>query len=237
VQSSPPAGPESGQERDGSRGLLPQLGHELRTPVQVIAGFLELLLAEEAGPLSAEQRRYLKEIRRSCERLARFADELSAGEDAAVHPLRPQRAPLAPLAESVRAALKPCMERRRQTLRVRIAPAAEHGCFDPARVLQVLHNLVANASEHGAEGAAIDLEAERVSGLCGAELSVSVSDAGPGLRGEARGAAATRPGRGLGLSICRAIVAAHGGSLRVEDAPGGGTRVRFTLPGSPEAPS
>jgi signal transduction histidine kinase len=203
-----------------------ELGHELRTPVQVIAGFVEMLLREEAGPLTAEQRRHLEEIRRSCERLQRFAAELSAGADAVAAPLLPQRASLAHVLENAAASMKLRLDQRRQTLRAHIAPGAEQGWFDPARVLQVLENLIANASEHGPEGGVIDVEAERA----GAKLAVSVTDDGPGLRA----CSAPRPGRGLGLSICRAIVAAHGGELAAEGVPGRGARVRFTLPDAAE---
>jgi signal transduction histidine kinase len=204
---------------------LPRLAHELRTPVQVIAGFLELLLAGQAGPLTPEQRRYLEEARRSCQRLARFADELSAGRAAATEPVRPQPACFADLADSVAASLKPLLDRRRQTLRICIAPDAARGWFDPMRVEQVLQNVIANASEYGPEGGVIDLAAKRVSGPEGAALRVSVTDDGPGFGPSA----ATRPGRGLGLDICHAIVNAHGGSLRTEDAPGRGARVCFSL--------
>ena len=222
---------------EAQRTLLPQLGHELRTPVQVIAGFVELLLTEQAGPLTAEQRRYLEQTRRSCERLARFAAELSAGDAAATTPVRPEPASLRRLAEGLGASMKPLLDLRRQTLRVRIAPGAEQGWFDPERVEQVLQNLVANASEYGPEGAAIDLEAECGAGPNGTELRVSVTDEGPGQLEGRRSASAARPGRGLGLSICRAIVSAHGGRLGAEETPGRGTRVRFTLPGPAEKAS
>ena len=207
--------------------LLPRIGHELRTPVQVIAGFVELLLAEQAGPLTPEQRRYLEEAQRSCQRLARFAAELSAGDPAVTSPVRPQAASLARLAESVAASMKPLLDLRRQTLHVRIAPGAAQGWFDPARVEQVLQNLIANASEYGPEGGVIDLEAEHVEALGSTSLLVSVTDDGPGLRDAPRVA---RPGRGLGLGICRAIVSAHGGRLETGAAPGRGARVAFTLP-------
>lgn len=235
ARNSLTAGEGTPPRDEAQRTLLPQLGHELRTPVQVIAGFVELLLTEQAGPLTPEQRRYLEQTRRSCERLARFAAELSAGDAAATAPVRPQAASLRRLAEGVSAAMKPLLDRKRQTLRVRIAPGAEQGCFDPARVEQVLQNLIANASEYGPEGGAIDLEAESGMGPSGAELRVSVTDDGPGLLGGRRSAA--RPGRGLGLSICRAIVSAHGGCLGTEETPGRGARVRFTLPVRSEQPS
>lgn len=213
---------------DGERrttDTLPRLGHELRGPVQVIAGFVELLLSQQAGPLTPEQRRYLEEAQRSCHRLARFAAELAAGGAAATEPVRPRAASFARLAEGLAASMKPLLDRRRQTLRVRIAPDARRGWFDPMRVEQVLENVIGNASEYGPEGGVIDLEVERAAGPCGAELRVSVTDDGPGLSAPDAG----RPGRGLGLGICRAILRAHGGSLLAENAPGRGARVRFTL--------
>jgi two-component system sensor histidine kinase KdpD len=228
VRNQVPAEPGNAPEIE--RDLLPRLGHELRTPVQVIVGFVELLLAEQAGPLTAEQRRYLEEVRRSSARLARFASELGTGAGAVSHPVRHERASLARLAESVRASLKPLLDRRRQTLRVRVAPGAEQGWFDPARVEQLLENLIANASEHGPEGAWIDLEAERVVEPTGPVLRVSVIDDGPGF-GAGR---PSEPGRGLGLAICGAIIAAHGGRLAVDRAPLRGARVRFDLPMPPE---
>lgn len=234
MRNSLPAGPGSASQDEPERALLPQLGHELRGPIQVIAGFVELMLAEQAGPLAPAQRRYLEQIGRSCERLARFAAELCAGEAAAVSPVRLEFASLRRLADNVAAALEPLLDQRRQTLRVRIAPGAEQGRFDSLRVEQVLQNLVANASEYGPEGGAIDVEAERRVGPNGVELRVSVSDDGPGMVAGRRHASA-RPGRGLGLSICRAIVSAHGGRLASEEAPGRGTRVCFTLPQPAEA--
>jgi signal transduction histidine kinase len=229
VRNSLTARPDGRHEDEAPSALLPELGHELRAPVQVISGFVELLLTEQAGPLTADQRRYLLETRRSCERLARFAAELSAGQSAATAPVRPQPASLQRLAESVAASLKNLLDERRQTLRVRIASGAEQGCFDAARIEQVLHNLIANASEYGPEGGAIDLEAD--SGVAPRrELVVRVSDEGLGMPANAGRAAAAQAGRGLGLTICRAIVSAHGGRLDVEAAPGRGTRVRFTLP-------
>jgi two-component system sensor histidine kinase KdpD len=73
-----------------------------------------------------------------------------------------------------------------------------------------------------------------VEALGGVELLVSVTDDGPGMCAEPR---AARPGRGLGLGICDAIVSAHGGRLEVEDVPGRGARVVFTLPARPEEAS
>ena len=243
-----PGGNEGGGPHDEALGaLIAMLGHELRTPLTVIAGFTALLLAEHAGPLSPEQRRYLAEMQKSCERLGRFVDELGAADRrlGASFPVRPEHASFARLAEGVAAATKPLLDQRRQTLRLRVAPGAAQGWFDPARIEQVLQNLIGNASKYGPGDGSIDVEVERVQGPEGETLAIAVSDDGPGI------AAADRErvfepwlrlspdrepaGLGVGLAICRTIVMAHGGSIRVEDAPGRGARFVFTLPCVPRA--
>jgi signal transduction histidine kinase len=231
---------EGGSPHDDALGaLLARLGHELRTPVGVIAGFTELLLSEEAGPLAPEQRRYLEEVRRSCQRLARFVSELGTADLGATQPVHPERASFLRLAEGVATSSKPLLDRRRQNLKVRVASEAEQARLDAARVEQVLVNLIANASRYAPEGGSIELEAERVAGAEGPELRVSVTDDGPGVRAGDRERIFepwTRLGSGgspgLGLAICRTIVAAHGGRIQVEDAPGRGARFVFTLPGA-----
>jgi signal transduction histidine kinase len=238
-----PGGDEGGGSHDDALGaLLAMLSHELRTPITVIAGFTELLLAEEAGPLVPEQRRHLEEMRKSCERLGRFVNELGAVDRrlGASSPVRPERASFVRLAEGVAAAAKPLLDRRRQTLHLRVKPGATQGWFDPARIEQVLQNLIANASKYGPEDGRIDVEAERVEGPEGAALQISVTDDGPGLAASDRERVfepwlrldpdAAPPGLGLGLTICRAIVTAHGGAICAEESPGRGARFVFTLP-------
>ena len=109
-------------------------------------------------------------------------------------------------------------------------------------VEQVLLNLLDNAVKYTPEGSPIEITAEAGKG----EVIVSVADRGPGLppgaaaqvfekfyRGETAG---TRSGVGLGLTICHAIVKAHGGRIWVENRRGGGVVFRFTLP-LPDTPA
>jgi two-component system sensor histidine kinase KdpD len=249
VRTRPGSDEGGGPHEDALGALLAVLGHELRAPLTVIAGFTELLLTEEAGPLVPEQRHYLGEMRKSCERLGRLVDELGAAgrRIGAAFPVRPEHASFARLAEGVAAATKPRLDQRRQTLRLRVAPDAAHGWFDPARIEQVLLNLIGNASKYGPEDGCIDVEAERVGGPQGDTLVVSVSDDGPGLCADDRERVFEPwlrlapdqgpPGLGVGLAICRAIVTAHGGSIRAEAAPGRGARFVFTLPRAARADS
>lgn len=110
---------------------------------------------------------------------------------------------------------------------------------DAVLVERLLANLLDNAAKFAPAGTSIRVAA----GVAGGMLSVSVEDAGPGIRPELRERVfepffreGGKAGSGLGLAICRGIVAAHGGSIRIDDAGNCGTRVVFTLPLPAEVP-
>ena len=122
-------------------------------------------------------------------------------------------------------------------LEIRCDPAAATAFFDRVQAEQVVFNLVRNAAEAMAEmprrilTLATGLTADGM-------VEVSVADTGPGLSSEIRArlfepfVTTKAGGLGIGLSICRVIVEAHGGRLQVDENPGGGTVFRFTLPRS-----
>jgi signal transduction histidine kinase len=106
--------------------------------------------------------------------------------------------------------------------------------IDPEQIQQVLVNLLLNALDALPRGGEMTVAVEQPAD--GGPVDVSVRDNGPGIAPGVR-ARLFQPfvtgkpdGVGLGLSICKRLVEAHGGSIRAEDAPGGGTVVRFTLP-------
>jgi two-component system sensor histidine kinase KdpD len=112
--------------------------------------------------------------------------------------------------------------------------------FDPLLIEQVLMNLVENAIRYTLSGTSIELSATAGSG----ELLIELADSGPGIKtGDeerifdkfVRGPA-TAGGIGLGLTICRAIINAHGGRIWAENRNGGGVVFRFTLPISEHPP-
>lgn len=113
-------------------------------------------------------------------------------------------------------------------------PPAEPGIFDPVQVEQVLINLFKNAAEAGDGGAEIELTA-RVEAT--GETELRVRDHGPGFSDEALKSAllplytTKARGSGMGLALCREIVEAHGGSINLSNAPGGGGVVTVRLPG------
>ena len=116
--------------------------------------------------------------------------------------------------------------------RSRKAPA-EPGYFDPAQLQQVLINLLKNAAEAGETDAAVGLAVDR---LPDGGFRVQVLDRGHGMSEEVMRSAmlpfySTKPsGSGVGLPLCREIVEAHGGSMRIQARQGGGTEVSFWLP-------
>lgn len=222
---------------------LTVLAHELRTPLTIISGYNRLLLSGEAGPLTAEQARYLEESTRSCKRLDAFVASLldSAHDGFLEERLETGAGDLGVLVDDVCGLLRPLIDQKGLELVVDVAADARRARFDPLRIEQVVTNLLGNAIRYTKPGGSLRVETRRRGGRDGAVLEVAVHDQGPGipaadrervfepfvrLASDDRGGA----GLGLGLAICRRIVAAHGGAIGVDEAAGGGCRFHFTLP-------
>jgi signal transduction histidine kinase len=224
--------------------LIDVMSHELRTPVTVIGGYHRLLLAEEAGPLTDEQRRFLLESAKSCRRLAAFIDHLS---EASRQPkggeiIEVCSGSLARVIEEAVDSLRPLLDERGLEVRMAVADDARQARFDPRRIEQVLLNLLGNAIRYAPRGGVVEIAtAARACPETGRPLvEVAVCDDGPGVApvdcerifepyvqvGEAE----RTGGLGLGLAICKRVVEGHGGTIGVSERPGGGSRFTFTLP-------
>jgi len=126
------------------------------------------------------------------------------------------------------------MERLRVVVNFQLAGSlpARGGSFDTAQIEQALINLLKNARESGADPAAIELEVTPVA----QGFNIEVRDRGPGFSGAALENALVpfystkQSGTGLGLTLCREIVEAHGGRLRIANRTGGGALVTVWLP-------
>ena len=228
------------------RELVNVVGHELRTPITVIRGYAKLLLSDAVGPLNEEQRRFVEEAARSCGRLDDFVEMLLRGaneERAAMDELVETEGSLAPVLEGAVQYLRPVLEDRNVEVELELDPAALHARFDAARIEQVLTNLIANGAEHAGRGSRLRIHTRAVPAAPGeatAWVEIGVSDDGPGIpeaeraaifEPYARGASArSNRGLGLGLSICRRIVEAHGGRIDVRKAAEGGCCFVFLLP-------
>lgn len=220
------------------RRLMADLAHELATPTGAILGLADTLSDQALcppGPAGdALRARLLQALLGESQRLSaltRDLGELAHLEDPQVT-LRPVAGDLAELVAQA-------VERARAdgaVVEVRAAPAPAR--LDPARIEQVLTNLISNARRHSPPGAAIQIEV----GLAGDHAVLSVRDAGPGVPAELLPRLGERlwrqdpsrdrrtGGHGLGLSIVKQIVSLHRGELRFENAPGGGLRVEVRLP-------
>ena len=237
----------AGQERarreaEEREELLTVMSHEFRTPVTVIAGYSRLLLSEKVGPLNDEQRRFLQESAKSCQRLSAFIGNLieaarEVGHDRALEVCEMS---LGSTIEGVTTFLKPLIEERRLRLSFALDPANPRARFDPLRVEQVLMNLIGNAIKFAPPETALEISTRVVQEAGRDFVEVAIADEGPGVAPADRerifepyvraGEESRAGGLGLGLAICRRIVQAHGGRIGVIPRAEGGSRFAFTLP-------
>src|SRR5262245_20121517 len=220
--------------------FLATVGHELRTPLASIKGFASALRQDDV-PLEAEtQRDFLRTIELDADRLTRLVQDLldTSRIEAGALRVEPRPASLAEVVERELAMAQQVLGAHEVV--VALPPDLPLGCFDGGRVGQVLRNLWENAARHAPPGSRITTEARVVDGW----LEVAVLDEGPGVPADHleeifarfhRAGGGTedgaRGGMGLGLAICRGIVAAHGGRIWAENRwPAPGAVFRFTLP-------
>lgn len=226
-------------EREDMVGLM---SHELRTPVTVISGYSRLLLSEEVGALNDVQRSFMEATAKSCQRLSNLIGTLleAAAQATGQVQVEGRDGPLAPTIQDVVGLIKPLLEQKRIRLELEVQPEASLAHFDPARLEQVLTNLLGNAIRYAPPLSIIRVATRvlRVEGSTRDCVEVSVSDEGPGVAPEdrerifepyVRAGEPRAGGLGLGLAICRRLVEAHGGVIGLREAPGGGACFAFTL--------
>jgi signal transduction histidine kinase len=221
---------------DAQRRFVANASHELRTPLSVLRTEVEVTLADPTSDV-AELRRMGTVVRDATRR----ADDLISGllllaqaEGAELADVRP--VDLAELVGRVLALVGAEAAGRELRIQVRAAPSPTRG--DPALLERVAGNLLENAVRHNVTGGWVEVCTSSTAGP--AELRVSSS--GPEIpgdrvaelfepfrRGPVERTGAVR-GSGLGLSIVRAIVTAHGGTVHAEPVPGGGLTVTVRLP-------
>lgn len=212
--------------------------HELRTPLTTVMGYMELLLRNHQAFAPEERQEFLNLVYRNSEVLERIINDLldlSTVQAGRLITLKKSREDLAALAGRTVAAWRGLSDRHRFSFEFADAPADL--CLDPGKIGQVLENLFSNAVKFSPAGGTIQVSGRRSDG----EFEVTVSDEGIGMRPEqvARifdkfyrvdASASAVGGLGLGMSIVKNIVEAHGGRIWVESQAGQGTKVHFTLP-------
>ncbi len=217
--------------------FLAAVSHELRSPLNAILGFADVLVAEVDGPLSTEAREEVEQIRISGKHLLDLINdilELSALEGGQLQ-LSRTRVDLAAIAWGVVREAAGLVGARPVTVRI----DGEKGVFanaDPKRVRQMLTNLVGNAIKFTLVGEVV-VEVGRE----GRFARVSVRDTGPGISPQERATIfqeykqtqaerSRRRGTGLGLAITRRLVAMHNGSIQVDSEVGRGSTFKLLLP-------
>ena len=222
---------ESSEQR---RRLLADLGHELRTPLTVIQGELEAMV-DGVHPIDREQLEMLLDETRL---LARLIDDLRVLSLSEAGELRMDTESIdAP--SLVADAVGPYVALAART-GITLTTQAEPGSLraDPLRLREVLANVLTNAIRHTSRGGTVALTATRSSH----GWLFSVRDTGRGIPPEqlkmiferfVKGADSR--GSGLGLSIARELVRAHGGEMTASSVEGQGTTIEFSLPGAPTA--
>ena len=208
--------------------------HELRTPVSVILTQTQSTLARERS--AEEYRETLEACQRAAQRMRRLVDSLLelARLDAGQEPLRRTECDLAAIAADGIAHVRPLAEARRLAISADFSSAPMQA--DHERIAQVVTNLLANAIEYNHDGGSIRV----ATGRDGNSAIFTVSNTGPGIpsaelphvfdRFRRADGSRTSGHAGLGLAICKAIVAAHDGSIDVQSAPDGETTFRVRFP-------
>lgn len=213
------------------RHLMADIAHELRTPLTIIQGRLEALID---GVYPRDDAR-LQELLDESRVVARLVEDLRtlANADSGALALRKEPSDLMLLIHDAATSLASEAESRGVALRIDEAGEVPLLAIDPLRIREVMVNLLANAIRHTPSGGSVAVQVESR----GDSAAVRVTDTGSGIVPEElpkifdrfyKGRASQ--GSGLGLTIARNLVEAHGGEIHAESAAGRGTSIFFTLP-------
>ncbi len=228
------------------REFVANVSHELRSPLTVLAGFIETLQGPAANDAEARAE-FLAIMAREAERMTGLvADLLSLSRVEGVEKIRP-RTPVAidMVLRATLAALRPQIEAAGLEVALELPDDLPEVPGDYDQLVQVYHNLIENAVKYGAHGGRIEIVARRIPAMTGFEgevLRVSVTDHGEGVdpihiprlterfyrvdRARSR----DQGGTGLGLAIVKHIISRHRGRLCIRSSPGAGATFTTLLP-------
>lgn len=222
--------------------------HELRTPISVLAGYRDLLAEGRLGPLGPKQARVVESMREYLDRLGRVAEDAAMVAEMRNERLTLDRKPV-PVRAVVRLAVEAALQSaagRAVQVETHIESPEEQVNVDHQALVQALTHLVTNGIRFTPDGGRVDVSAAVRDG----SLSIVVADTGVGMSEgnveslRAHGAAGRDAahhrsavglefgsgGLGLGFSLARGIVAAHGGRIDIESRTGEGSVFTITLP-------
>ncbi|HEX4915007.1 MAG TPA: HAMP domain-containing sensor histidine kinase [Vicinamibacterales bacterium] len=212
------------------RQMMADVSHELKTPLTAMRGYIETLRMPEVALDAGRRDRYFETIDRETRRLERIVKDLldlARYEHGGVV-LQPRLFDIERLFDNVAKRHEREAHGKSVAMATHVDPLADQVMADPDRIEQAIENLVANALRHTPPGGTITLRATRTDGAA----TLSVADTGSGIAPEHlphvferfykvdASRAAESTGSGLGLSITKAIVERHGGTISVTSRPG-----------------
>jgi PAS domain S-box-containing protein len=220
--------------------FLANVAHEFRTPLSALAASVELLLDQAPDLSPAELEELLTSLHLGVLGLQTLIDNLleSASIESGHFRVHPRPSNLGEIIAEAIGMMQPLLDKHGQSLVVELPVAIPTVRADPKRTAQVLINLLSNASRYGPDDAEIQVSVA----VRGRWARVTVADSGPGVPPEQRkilfqrfvypsaGNDRAQVGAGLGLSVVKAVVEAHGGQVGIEERQGGGSAFWFTVP-------
>ncbi|HEU5079306.1 MAG TPA: ATP-binding protein [Opitutaceae bacterium] len=223
---------------DAKSNLVGTVSHELKTPLTSLRMAIYLLLEKNLGALSKSQQELLETARDDADRLIRILNDILdlARLESGVSSLNKRDVAVAGLLEDMVREIKPITDSADQIVKIEIAENTDSIFVDPERLRHVFINLLANASKYSPSESTITLYArpDEVGGI-----RFGVRDQGPGIPEESvpyifekfyRVPGQTKKGAGLGLTIAREIVVAHGGTIGCTSKEGQGSDFFFNIP-------
>ncbi len=220
--------------------FVANISHELRTPLAHISGYIDLLIAGDLGPLSEGQRLALMTIQKSYNQLEKLIEDLiqfSMAEKGQID-LQLENTDLEPFIKAIIIRMKDEFNAQEQVITQHIQPGLPRVKIDKSKIQWVISHLLENASKFTPKGGHIDIEIRTE----GPFVRVAIIDTGIGIP-ENKTNEIFEPfhqldadrnrktsGTGLGLSLVKKIIEAHGSSISVKSKAGKGSEFYFLLP-------